>query len=118
MIKEDEPPPPSTGVAGVVGGVPGGVPGGAMGGVLGGIISNAPAVVPKAATPQRVRVSQGVSQGLLIQAGEAELSAAGAPGAYSGDGGAAGVDQQGRFHSRTCTWSADTRCWPRRRSMP
>src|SRR6516225_2394004 len=31
MIKEDEPPPPSTGVAGVVGGVPGGVPGGAMG---------------------------------------------------------------------------------------
>jgi len=66
MIKEDEPPPPSTGVAGVVGGVPGGVPGGAMGGVLGGIISNAPAVVPKAATPQRVRVSQGVSQGLLV----------------------------------------------------
>src|SRR6516162_6566251 len=65
MIKEDEP-PPTTGVAGVVGGVPGGVPGGAMGGVLGGIIGNAPAVVPKAATPQRVRVSQGVSQGLLI----------------------------------------------------
>src|SRR5271166_5672325 len=63
MIKEDEAPPPSTGV----GGVPGGVPGGAMGGVLGGIISNAPAVVPKAATPQRVRVSQGVSQGLLIR---------------------------------------------------
>ena len=67
MIKEDEPPPPSTGVAGVVGGVPGGVPGGAMGGVLGGIIGNAPAVVPKAATPQRVRVSQGVSQGLLVR---------------------------------------------------
>ena len=67
MIKEDEAPPPSTGVAGVVGGVPGGVPGGEMGGVLGGIISNAPAVVPKAATPQRVRVSQGVSQGLLIR---------------------------------------------------
>ncbi|HEY4933500.1 MAG TPA: energy transducer TonB [Terriglobales bacterium] len=67
MIKEDETPPPSTGVAGVVGGVPGGVPGGAMGGVLGGIISNAPAVVPKAVNPQRVRVSQGVSQGLLIR---------------------------------------------------
>src|ERR1700760_1779790 len=32
MIKEDEPPPPSSGVAGVVGGVPGGVPGGAVGG--------------------------------------------------------------------------------------
>src|SRR5271157_3145151 len=66
MIKEDEPPPPSTGVAGVVGGVPGGVPGGAMGGVLGSVIGNVPATVPKAATPQRVRVSQGVSQGLLI----------------------------------------------------
>jgi protein TonB len=65
MIKEDEP-PPASGVAGVVGGVPGGVPGGAMGGVLGGIIGNAPTVVPKAATPQRVRVSQGVSQGLLV----------------------------------------------------
>ena len=65
MIKEDEP-PPSTGVAGVVGGVPGGVPGGAMGGVLGSVIGNVPTAVPKAATPQRVRVSQGVSQGLLI----------------------------------------------------
>src|SRR5512147_2903779 len=30
MIKEDETPPPSSGVAGVVGGVPGGVPGGAV----------------------------------------------------------------------------------------
>lgn len=66
MIKEDEPPPPSSGVAGVVGGVPGGVPGGAVGGVLGGIISGTPTAVPKVATPQRVRVSQGVSQGLLI----------------------------------------------------
>jgi len=65
MIKEDEP-PPSTGVAGVVGGVPGGVPGGSMGGVLGGVLSSAPVAIPKAATPQRIRVSQGVSQGLLI----------------------------------------------------
>jgi protein TonB len=65
MIKEDEP-PPSTGVAGVVGGVPGGVPGGAIGGVLGSVISSTPTAVPKVATPQRVRVSQGVSQGLLI----------------------------------------------------
>ena len=37
-----------------------------MGGVLGSVIGNVPATVPKAATPQRVRVSQGVSQGLLI----------------------------------------------------
>jgi len=53
--------------AGEVGGVPGGVPGGQMGGVIGGIISSTPVAVPKAATPQRVRVSQGVSQGLLIR---------------------------------------------------
>lgn len=65
MIKEDEP-PPTTGVAGVVGGVPGGVPGGSMGGVLGGMLSSTPVAIPKAATPQRVRVSSGVSQGLLI----------------------------------------------------
>ncbi len=64
MIKEDEA-PPSAGL-GVVGGVPGGVPGGSMGGVLGGMLSSTPVAIPKAATPQRVRVSQGVSQGLLI----------------------------------------------------
>ncbi|HUK25710.1 MAG TPA: energy transducer TonB [Terriglobales bacterium] len=65
MIKEDEAPPPVT--AGVVGGVPGGVPGGQLGGVIGGIISSAPVAVPKVATPQRVRVSQGVTQGLRIR---------------------------------------------------
>lgn len=67
MIKEDEAPPPTTSIAGVVGGVPGGVPGGSMGGVIGGIISSTPVAVPKVATPQRVRVSQGVTQGLLIR---------------------------------------------------
>jgi protein TonB len=67
MIKEEEAPPPMMASGGVVGGVPGGVPGGQMGGVIGGIISSAPVAVPKAATPQRVRVSQGVSQGLLIR---------------------------------------------------
>ncbi|HZQ92573.1 MAG TPA: TonB family protein [Terriglobales bacterium] len=66
MIKEEEAPPPVSGVAGVVGGVPGGVPGGQMGGVIGGIISSAPVAVPKVATPQRVRVSQGVTTGNLI----------------------------------------------------
>jgi protein TonB len=65
MLKEDEP-PPSAGPAGVVGGVPGGVPGGAMGGVLGSVMSSVPTAVPKVATPTRVRVSQGVSQGLLV----------------------------------------------------
>jgi protein TonB len=67
MIKEEEAPPPMSSMAGVVGGVPGGVPGGQMGGVIGGIISSTPVAVPKAATPQRVRVSQGVTQGLLIR---------------------------------------------------
>src|SRR5579863_8505631 len=65
IIKEDAAPPPV--MAGIVGGVPGGVPGGQMGGVIGGIISSAPVAVPKVATPQRVRVSQGVSAGLLVR---------------------------------------------------
>jgi protein TonB len=67
MIKEEEAPPPVMASSGVVGGVPGGVPGGQMGGVIGGIISSTPVAVPKVATPQRVRVSQGVSQGLLVR---------------------------------------------------
>jgi protein TonB len=67
MIKEDEAPPPMMATGGVVGGVPGGVPGGQMGGVIGGIISSTPVAVPKVATPQRVRVSQGVSSGLLVR---------------------------------------------------
>ena len=62
IIKEEEAPPPSLGV---VGGVPGGVPGGQMGGVIGGIISSMPMAVPKVAV-QRVRVSQGVTAGLVI----------------------------------------------------
>ncbi|MGA2388341.1 MAG: TonB family protein [Candidatus Sulfotelmatobacter sp.] len=66
MIKEDEA-PPSMASAGVVGGVPGGIPGGQMGGVIGGIISSTPVAVPKVATPQRVRVSAGVTSGLLVR---------------------------------------------------
>jgi hypothetical protein len=64
--------------AGVVGGVPGGVPGGQMGGVIGGIMSSTPVAVPKVATPQRVRVSSGVSSGLLIRRRQSDLSSAGA----------------------------------------
>jgi protein TonB len=67
MIKEDEAPPPVMASSGVVGGVPGGIPGGQMGGVIGGIISSTPVAVPKVATPQRVRVSSGVSTGLLVR---------------------------------------------------
>jgi protein TonB len=50
--------------SGVIGGI--GAPGGQMGGVIGGIISSTPAAVPKVAAPQRIRVSQGVTQGLKI----------------------------------------------------
>jgi protein TonB len=67
MIKEEEAPPPVMASAGVVGGVPGGVPGGSMGGVMGSILSSTPVAVPKIATPQRVRVSAGVTSGLLIK---------------------------------------------------
>src|SRR4029077_13522082 len=67
MIKEEEAPAPVMSTGGVVGGVPGGVPGGQMGGVIGGIISSTPMAVPKVAAPQRVRVSSGVSSGLLVR---------------------------------------------------
>jgi periplasmic protein TonB len=63
IVKEEEAPPQ---MSGVVGGVTGGVPGGAMNGVIGGIV-NSSAPVPKVATPTRVRVSQGVTQGLLVR---------------------------------------------------
>jgi len=70
MIKEEESPPPMPGGGGVIGGVPGGIPGGQLGGVIGGIISSTSnlAYVPKLqpVVPQRVRISQGVTNGLLI----------------------------------------------------
>ena len=66
MIKEEEAPPPVSSMGGVVGGVPGGVPGGQMGGVLGGILSSSAMAPPRLATPQRVRLSQGVTQGNVI----------------------------------------------------
>jgi protein TonB len=70
MIKEEEAPPPMPGAGGVVGGVPGGIPGGQLGGVIGGIVSFTSSLkyVPKLQTvlPQRIRISQGVTNGLLI----------------------------------------------------
>jgi protein TonB len=66
MIKEEEAPPPVSNMGGVVGGVPGGVPGGQMGGVLGGILSSTSMTAPKIAAPQRVRLSQGVTEGNLV----------------------------------------------------
>jgi len=68
MIKEDEAPPPMAATGGVVGGVPGGMPGGQLGGVIGGIVNSTMAAVPKLVpvTPQRIRISQGVTKGLCI----------------------------------------------------
>ncbi len=69
MIKEEDAPPPLQATGGVVGGVPGGIPGGQLGGVIGSVISATNAAsVPKfiPVTPQRVRISQGVTKGLLV----------------------------------------------------
>lgn len=77
-IKEEELPPPTSGVAGVVGGVPGGVAGGTPGGVLGGIIGSVPSAAPppppppkkeepKAATPQRIKVGGNVQSAKLVR---------------------------------------------------
>jgi protein TonB len=71
MIKEEEAPPPMPAGGGVVGGVAGGIPGGQMSGVIGGIVNSTStlAAVPKfvPVTPQRIRISQGVTKGLLVQ---------------------------------------------------
>jgi protein TonB len=71
MNKEEEAPPPMPASGGVVGSVPGGIPGGQTGGVIGSVLSatSSLAAVPKfvPATPQRIRISAGVTKGLLIQ---------------------------------------------------
>jgi periplasmic protein TonB len=64
ILKEGAAPPM---LGGVEGGVVGGIPGGTMGGVIGGIISSTPAILPKITPPKVLRVSQGVSRGLLIR---------------------------------------------------
>ncbi len=70
MIHEEEAPPPMPGVGGVVGGVPGGIPGGQVGGVIGGIVSSTSnlSYIPKLqpVVPQRIRISQGVTAGMLL----------------------------------------------------
>ena len=71
MIREDEA-PPALSSGGVIGGVPGGIPGGQLGGVIGGIISSTSTLssVPKLAipaAPKRIKISQGVTRGSLIQ---------------------------------------------------
>jgi periplasmic protein TonB len=70
MIREEEAPPPLPSIGGVAGGVPGGIPGGQLGGVIGGIVSQTSSRLPVptlAVAAKRIRVSQGVTKGLLIQ---------------------------------------------------
>ena len=76
QIKEEELPPPSSGVSGVVGGVPGGSVGGSVGGVLGGIISAVPSAAPPPPPPkkeekkveiQRIKIGGAVQQAKLIR---------------------------------------------------
>ncbi len=69
IIHEEEAPLIS---GGIVGGVPGGIPGGQLGGVIGGILSSTSSVamVPKLssqAASQRLRISQGVTRGQLLE---------------------------------------------------
>ena len=62
----DAPADAPSAATGVVGDAPGGIPPAQTSGVVGGVISSTPAV-PTIATPLRVRVSQGVAQGLLVK---------------------------------------------------
>ena len=70
MIQEDGAAPPVEITGDVVGGVSGGIPGGQLGGVIGGIIGSSSSISAVPALPkppaQRVRVSQGVINGLLV----------------------------------------------------
>lgn len=69
MIREEESPPPAMS-GGVIGGIPGGIPGGQLGGVIGGIISSSASStipIPKIEPVKRIRVSQGVTQGMVIR---------------------------------------------------
>jgi protein TonB len=63
----EDAPPPSMAIQGVQGGVPGGIPGGVPNGVLGSILSAIPTPAPTLAPPKVVRVSSGVSQGMLVR---------------------------------------------------
>jgi protein TonB len=74
-IKEEELPPPSSGVAGVVGGVSGGVAGGAVGGVLGGIINAVPSAAPPPPPPPPVAAVKKEAAITRIKVGGAVQSA-------------------------------------------
>jgi protein TonB len=76
VIREEELPPSSSGVGGVVGGVSGGVAGGVAGGVLSGIIGSVPSAAPpppppppvkKEAAPQRIKVGGNVQAAMVMK---------------------------------------------------
>lgn len=76
MVREEEE-EPILSAGGVIGGVPGGIPGGQLSGVIGGILSATSSLtaVPKLsipAAPKRIRISQGVTRGQLIDKVEAK----------------------------------------------
>jgi len=75
-IREEELPPATSGVAGVVGGVPGGVAGGGPGGLLGGILGGVPTAAPPPPPPKkdapppppaRIKVGGNVQQARLVR---------------------------------------------------
>lgn len=69
VIAKEPEPPISGGGVGVVGGVAGGTPGGVLGGVLGGLLNTPSRRVvqaPSAQAPKRIRVSQGVTEGMIL----------------------------------------------------
>ena len=89
MIEQEEAPPQNCRRSGWSGWRS---PGGSSGGVIGGIIGSA-APPPKVATPQKLRVSSGVAEGLKIHDVNAHLSADGPDCAYPGRCDFAGNDK-------------------------
>ncbi len=67
MIKEEEAPPQMS-AGGVIGGVEGGVPGGQAGGVIGSLLSSTThSSAPVVAVPKRLRISSGITEGMLTR---------------------------------------------------
>lgn len=66
ILKEKEPEPFSSGGLGVVGGVPGGTLGGVVGGILNSVPKPRVTLQSAPPTPQRVVISQGVTEGMLL----------------------------------------------------
>jgi periplasmic protein TonB len=65
-VASDIAPPGLPSVTSIVEAGAGGTPGGLTDGTIGWIINSAQVVKPRIAAPQRVRVAQGITQGLLV----------------------------------------------------